>query len=290
MYVAEDKGLYRREGLAVTLIERDLKGPKLVDLLESGAIDIAVVSSGDFLRAINAGARVKALAAVYQISPIALASLGDNQIASPQDLWGKKIGIAVVTEESKLPYYALLEGAKMPTSAVTFTEVGFNQIDALLDGTVDAVSIYRTNELYELDKKGVPYTLLLPERFGVDLYGDIIVVNDAYLEKHTKEVGGFLRATFKGWKYAEQNPDEAVRAILKMDNPKYHDAERERYILNNALMLVRQYPKQTLGQMLPLQWTYMYSLFKQHGLVSDIVIDNFFPDFKTFEKLGFPEF
>lgn len=290
MYVASAKGFYKDEGVLVHLMERDLKGPSTIDLLDEKKVDVAIVSSGDFLRAADNGKDILALAAIFQTSPIVIASLEKNSIKSPKDLVGKKIGIAIVSEESKLPVHALLEGADIPKSAVTFLEVGHKQVDALLQGEVDAISIYRTNELYELEKKEVPYSLIFPERFGVDLYGDVIVVNKEYLFNHEKEIGGFLRATFKGWEFAERDPHEATRITLEVDNPKYHDVVRERYILENALKIIRLYPKQTMGQMIPQHWFYMHELFHRYGLIGDIELANFFIDAEQYRKLGFPEY
>lgn len=290
IYVADDIGFYKKEGIDVRLIERDLNGQSPISLLKEGKVNVAIVSSGDFLRAADAGEDVVALAAVFQTSPIVIASLEQSHIRSPKDLAGKKVGMAVVTEESKLPVYALLEEVKIAENSVSFSEVGHNQVEALLRKEVDAISIFRTNELYELEKKNIPHSLLFPERFGVDMYGDIIVVSKEYLLSHEKEVGGFLRATFRGWKFAEQNPDEAVRITLQVDNPKYHDVAREDYILKNALKMIRVYPKQTLGQMIPLQWSYMYMQFKNHGLISEIELDNFFIGADIYQKLNFPEY
>lgn len=290
MYVADMKGFYRDERIMVHLLERDLSGATAVSLLKEGKADIAIMSAGNFLRAANDGEEIVALAAVFQTSPTVIVSLEQARIKSPKDLMGKKIGLSIVNQEAKLPLLALLEEADVPEKSITFSGVGSNQVDALLRGDVDAVSVYRINELYELDKKNIPYSLLFPERFGVDMYGDIIVVRKKYLLSHIKEVGGFLRATFKGWKFAEQDSYEAVRITLQADNPKYHDVAREEYILKNALKMIRLSPKQVLGQMVPLQWNYMYALFKKHGIVDEMELENFFIDVNMYQKLGFPEY
>ncbi len=289
MYVANAKNLYKNEGISVHLIERDLDGSLVVDLLSKGKADIAIISPGEFLRAANNKKDIVALAAVFQMSPTVILSLEKTGIQSPKDLKGKKVGLPKVTEESKLIVYALLEEAQIPEDSVTFLEVGHNQIDALLRGEVDAVSIHRTNELYELEKKKIPHSLIFPERFGVDMYGDIIVVSKEYLSSHKKEIGGFLRATFRGWETAEKTPNEAIQITLGVDNPKYHDATREEYILSNVLKMVRQYPKQTMGQMIPMHWHYLYELFRGHGIVEEFELNDFFIHPLTYRDLGFPK-
>ena len=289
MYVADEKGYYKDEGISVNLIERDFNGSRVVDLLGEEKADIAIISPGEFLQAANEGRDIVALAAIFQISPTVIASLEQTGIKSPKDLKGKKVGLAKVNEESKLLVYALLNNEQIPKDSVTFSEVGYSQVDALLRGDVDAVYIHRTNELYDLEGKGVSYSLIFPERFGVDIYRDIIVVRNAYLLKHKEEIGGFLRATFRGWKFAEENIREATRITLEVDNPKYHDFAREEYILKNALMLIRLYPKQTMGQMIPAHWTYTYELFRRHGLIDDIELNKFFIHTLVYKELGFPD-
>lgn len=288
MYVADAQGYYKNEGLAIHLIERNFNGSLAVDLLNEKKADIAVMSPGEFLSSASQGKDVVALAAVFQASPIVIASLTPAGIKAPKDLSGKNVGISKVTEESKLPLYALLKETKIPETSVIFSEVGYNQVDALLRGDVDAISIYRTNELYELENRNVPYSVIFPERFGVDMYGDIIVTSKAYLLRHKKQVGGFLRATFKGWEAAEKDPYQATLITLNVDNLKYHDFAREAYILKNALMMVRQHPKQNLGQMVSAHWAYLYKLFQGHGLVNDIELNNFFIHASVYQELGFP--
>lgn len=290
MYVAETKGFYRNEGVAVHLIERDLTDSPIVDLLTDGKADIAIISPGDFFRAASNGKEIVALAAVFQTTPSVIASLEKTGIKSPEDLKGKRLGLPTVTEESKLLLHALLKDEKNLENSITFSAVGYNQVDALVKGDVDAVAFHRTNELYELENKGVAYSLIFPERFGVDMYGDIIVVSRDYLSTHKKEIGGFLRATFKGWEFAEKNPDEAVRITLEVDNLKYHDAAREEYVLKSVLKMVRPSPKQIMGQMVPMYWNYTFELFQRYGIIDDIELNNFFIDASVYKELGFPEY
>lgn len=288
MYVADVKKYYEEQGLEVSLIERNDIKTSTIKKVANGEFDIGVVSVGDALKSIGAGDKIKILATTFQIAPMAIVSLRSANISKPDDLRGKKLGIANGSEESKLPFYALLEEANIPANAITFKEVSYQQVDALLKKEVDAIVVYRTNELYKLEKEKIEYNILLPERFGVDLYDDILVTSEAYLEKNPKIIQKFLRATMQGWAYAIDHQDETLDIVFARDNPEYHDRERESFILKRTLELVRVYPKQTIGQMIPLQWTYIYNLFHNHGIIGTFNISDFFASPEVLQYIHYP--
>ncbi len=89
-YVAQDLGIFRDEGLNVT-IARFEGGVGAFRAMASGSVDLAGTSSEPFITAVSQGADVKA---VYSYAPNVDVSfvVGPN-VKTPADLKGKKIGI-----------------------------------------------------------------------------------------------------------------------------------------------------------------------------------------------------
>ena len=101
----------------------------------------------------------------------------------------------------------------------------------LAAGQVDAVTGLSYNNFVNLKDKGVPaddIVVLLMANYGVDLYGDAIIVNEKFAAAHPDAVKGFLRAFVKGLKETVKAPAAAVELVLKRNDSAKKDLEIER--------------------------------------------------------------
>jgi ABC-type nitrate/sulfonate/bicarbonate transport system substrate-binding protein len=69
--------------------------------------------------------------------------------------------------------------------------------------------------------------------YGVDVYGNAIIVNPKFATDHPDAVKGFLRAFVKSLKSTAQDPAAAVDSVVKRNEVAKKDVELER--LNMAL-------------------------------------------------------
>jgi NitT/TauT family transport system substrate-binding protein len=98
---------------------------------------------------------------------------------------------------------------------------GFN-VDPLLQKQADCISTMTYNEYWQVIDGGIPAEELVTFKYqdmGVATMEDgLYVMEDkladpAFVETMVK----FVRASMKGWKYAEANPDEAAMIVLEND-------------------------------------------------------------------------
>jgi NitT/TauT family transport system substrate-binding protein len=75
--------------------------------------------------------------------------------------------------------------------------------------------------------------VLLMADYGVNLYGNAIIVNPKFAAEHPAAVKGFLRAFVKGLKETVKSPASAVDSVLRRDDIAKKDTELDR--LNIAL-------------------------------------------------------
>jgi NitT/TauT family transport system substrate-binding protein len=61
--------------------------------------------------------------------------------------------------------------------------------------------------------------VLDPAKFGVQVYGQVIAVNNRYLSANSAAVACFLRASLRGWQTAISDPDSAVKDVMKFLPP-----------------------------------------------------------------------
>jgi ABC-type nitrate/sulfonate/bicarbonate transport system substrate-binding protein len=264
MYIAQDKGFYEAQGISVDLIPRDLHGPTVVEQVAKGELDFGLMSPGEFLKAVDAGHQLKAVGAIFQYSPAAIVARSESNIFTPEDLEGKTIGVALNSEEAILPFKAMFERAGVNPDSVKYKAVGYRQASALINGEVDAVALYRTNTVFDLEKEGIKYAIINPERYGVSLYDDVIVVREEFFRDHPDIVKKFIKATSDGWEYADAHREEAVEIVMK-----------EAFILRTSLPLMRRYADHKIAEMTPSQWDDSYGLFHRAGLIGRFEIYRF---------------
>jgi NitT/TauT family transport system substrate-binding protein len=101
----------------------------------------------------------------------------------------------------------------------------------LADGQVDAITGCSFTSYVDLKNRGVPaddLLVLLMADYGVELYGDAIVVAPNFAQEKPEAVRAFLRAYIKALKDTVRDPTRAVDAVLRRDASTSKDVELER--------------------------------------------------------------
>jgi len=221
-YVAKDKGFYEEEGLDVTI---QPGGPDIAppQVLAGGGADAMLNWMPSALSAREKGLPVVNIAQPFKTSGLMLTCWKDTGITGPQDFKGKTIGVWFFGNE--YPFLSWMSQEGIPTDGgddgVTVLKQGFN-VDPLLQRQADCISTMTYNEYGQVLDAGVSEDELITfkyEDMGVATLEDgIWVLEDnledpAFVDKMTR----FVRASMKGWKYAEENPQEAAEIVLEND-------------------------------------------------------------------------
>ena len=221
-YVALDKGYYEEEGLNVTIKPG---GPDVApaQVIAGGGADVVLDWMPSALASREKGLDLVNIAQPFKSSGMMLTCRKDSGIASPADFKGKTLGVWFGGNE--YPFLSWMSKLGLSTDGgedgVTVLKQGFN-VDPILNGQADCVSTMTYNEYWQIIDAG-----LTPEELVVFKYEDqgVATLEDgmyviganladaAFKEKMVK----FVRASMKGWKYAEENPDEAAMIVLDND-------------------------------------------------------------------------
>ncbi|MEN9407650.1 MAG: hypothetical protein RLZZ455_866 [Candidatus Parcubacteria bacterium] len=275
IYVAEKKGYFKEKNLHVTLYERD-KQADVIDRVEDGKLDFAIVGPLDLFKALERGEKIKAVAAFYQDSPSVIVARKDSGINSPKDLANKTLSGFTPGTQSSILYEILLNEAEVDGSSISYRYIGFEHAKALAEKKVDAVSMYRTN-LYLLQKNGVEYTLITPENFGIESYDDFLITSDSMIEKNPVLVRDVVKAIRKGWDYTFAHPEEALEITRPYEAIAYHDKEYERDILKRSKELMQPLPEVQIGTMHYLHMRGYLNMLKKYNVVKgDLKIEDIF--------------
>jgi PAS domain S-box-containing protein len=275
-YIAKELGFYQQAGLNVTFLEAEPAIDPIQRVLD-GQADFGVGTS-DLILNYAAGDPVVLLGVTMQHSPLGLLTI-NPEIQSMRNLFGKKIMI----EENSAELFALLElnGLKREDFILHRHHLSLND---LISKKVDAMSIYKTTELADIMAKGIDFKVFYPTDSGIDFYGDNLFTTQAMVEQNLPLVEGFREASYRGWQYAMQNPDEAIRLILEkyVTNRTYEQLHFEAQIMRELMESNRIYP----GKMTLSHWERMAQTYKDLGyitIIPDIQGMLYFPEVKLAE-------
>ena len=241
-YVAQDKGFYEEEGLNVTILPG---GPDIAppQVLAGGGADVMLNWMPSALAAREKGLPVVNIAQPYKTSGLMLTCWKDTGITSVEDFKGKTIGVWFFGNE--YPFLSWMSQAGISTDGgddgVTVLKQGFN-VDPLLQRQADCISTMTYNEYGQVLDAGVSPDELVTFKYedqGVATLEDGMYVleenlNDpAFVEKMVK----FVRASMKGWKYAEENAAEAAQIVLDNDETGAQTLEAQERMMGEVAML-----------------------------------------------------
>ena len=222
-YVALDKGFYEEENLDVTI---QPGGPDIAppQVLAGGGADVMLNWMPSALAAREKGVPVVNIAQPFKSSGLMLTCWKDTGITGPEDFKGRTIGVWFFGNE--YPFLSWMSQEGIPTdggeNGVTVLKQGFN-VDPLLQRQADCISTMTYNEYWQVIDAGVSPDELVTfkyEDMGVATLEDGIYVLEENLEDpaFVDKMVRFVRASMKGWKYAEENPDEAAMIVLDNDD------------------------------------------------------------------------
>ncbi len=232
-----DKGYYKAEGLDIT-IDSAAGSLEPINRVASGTYDMGFgdINSLIKFRDANPGTPIKAVFMVYNKPPFAVVGRKSRGVSKPKDLEGKKLG-APAPDGAYAQWPIFVQANGIDASKVTIENVGFPVREPMLAaGQVDAITGFSFSSFINLKEKGVPVddiTVMLMADHGVNLYGNVIIVNPKFAAEHPDAVKGFLRAFVKGLKETVKSPATAVDSVVKRNDVAKKSTELER--LNMAI-------------------------------------------------------
>lgn len=261
-YTAKEQGYYAEQGIDVTILPRDKNVSPIDEVLRNKA-QFGIADSSIVLHRLNNKPLVIA-SVILQSSPLVFMSLQDAGINSPYELRGKKVMFQRNVDDASLQ--ALLQLVGLRDSDYQYIKHTFND-NALLNGTADVMSAYRSNQPIAYARKGVSVDLIDPASYGIDFYGDLIFTSESYVAENRSIVDGFITASKKGWSYALQNKGE----VAKLLREKYGVEASEAQIIEEANAIESAISPNfvPLGTIHPERFDKISRIYKNLGLSDD---------------------
>ncbi|WP_148613296.1 ABC transporter substrate-binding protein [Nocardioides rubriscoriae] len=210
-FMADDKGYFADAGFdGVDL----LSGPVATEeLVATGKADFGLsnaISTGAAVA--NSDFPLKIIGTTYQKNPFSILSLADGgNIATPQDLIGKKIG---VQDPNLSLFNALLAANGIDPDDVEVVPNGFD-IAPLEDGQIDGLVAYVTNESLLVKGDGFDTVDLGFADNGLPFVAESVIATDDTIKNEPDMVKAFLKAEIQGWNDACADPEAGAELAVE---------------------------------------------------------------------------
>lgn len=269
-YIAVDKGYFKDEGIDIEFDYRiETDGMKLVG---AGELPFAVVSGEQVPLARAQGLPVVYVMQWFQKFPVAVVSLADKNITSPNDLVGKSVGLPGFFGASYIGWRGLLWKAGIKESDIKTQDIGFTQVAALQQGKVDAVVGYTNNEPLQLRAAGLNVNVIAVSD-SIAMVANGIVTNEQTIKEKPELVRGFMRALLRGLKEAIANPDAAFDTSKKFVEGLGNDPKNDAVQKQVLAQTIKLWQGGTLGKSDPAAWATTQDVLTSMGLLK-AKIDN----------------
>ena len=241
-YVAQAKGFYEEENLNVTIKPG---GPDIApsQVVAGGGADVVIDWMPSALAAREKGLPLVNIAQPFASSGLMLTCLKESGVATPADFPGKTLGVWFFGNE--YPFLSWMATLGIPTDGsaggVTVLKQGFN-VDPLLQKQAACISTMTYNEYWQVIDAGITPEQLVTFKYedeGVATLEDgLYVLEDKLADPAFEDkMVRFVRASMKGWKYAEANPDEAAMIVLENDETGAQTEQHQKRMMGEVAKL-----------------------------------------------------
>lgn len=235
LLMAKDKGFFADEALDVTLDE-GTGSVAAIPKVASGEYHMGSADINSLItwRANNPDVTMKAIFIIYNAPPFAVLGRPSQGVFGPLDLEGHVLGAPSFDGAyAQWPVFVAANG--ILAERVTIENVEFPAREPMLAaGDVDAITGFSFSSYITLQENGVPaddISLMLMSDFGLDLYGNAIIVNPDFAKDNPDAVKAFLRASVQGYQQTIANPAEAIEHVLAWAPEADRDIELQRLIM-----------------------------------------------------------
>lgn len=260
-YVALDQGFYKDEGLDVDILHATADVASL-DLLKEGKADIISTFMLDAIEQRANGVPLVNICQLSQHSALMMVTKKKSGIDSPQKLHQKKLGIWSSGFEDVPLAFMQEHGIRMDLIRILQT------VNLFLADGVDALLVMYYNEYDQINNCGIDEDELNTfffSDYNLDIPEDGIYCMEESLKSKSDAYAGFINATMKGWKYADEHREYALDLVIGEMNRAHLPNNRvhQRWMLEKVLKLMEPGEKKvTRGQLLKANFERAMEVFK----------------------------
>ena len=245
-YYAKEMGWYEKAG--VDLVIEQGKGSSMSSRRTGvGKNPIGLADLGTALVTMGKGANMVAVMNIYANSPYGMYWLKSSGIKGPKDFVGKKIGNPP-WDAARQMWPALAQKVGIAPKAVKWVNVQPNaKLSALKAKSIDVTtSFYNIHHIFKA-QLGDDMGFFPWKKYGINPYGNSIIVNAKFLKEKKTVVANFVKVTQRAFHTCAKKPEPCIRSLVKANKGLKYKNELENWGLVTELMSDETSRKVALG-------------------------------------------
>ncbi len=203
VFAADRLGYFRDLCLDVKLVTNSRNSAALVS--SGTATTTSTGSAADFLVLAANGSNVTAVATYGNASDYCI--ITRPEIKRLKDLEGHTLGYHFVKEA---PDLEMLRAAGVDLDKVKLVNTPNFDPNQIVQGRLDAVGCYQSNEPLTLRAEGAKFNEFTPQQFGVSGTYNVVFFNTTFLAAHRSAAQDFMRADLHAFEYCEAHQAKCI--------------------------------------------------------------------------------
>jgi NitT/TauT family transport system substrate-binding protein len=259
-YYAQQMGWYKNAGVDLTLEQG--KGSVLAAQRVGAGIDqIGLADMATVMQAKGAGAGETAVMAIYANFPEGFYFLKSSGMKTLKDFAGKKVGNPPA-DAGRVLWAALAKINKLNPDDLSWVNVQPNaKLDALTSKSVDAVTDFYNFHHNYVKALGADMGYLAWKDYGMNPYGNSIIVNNDFLKANSAAVKKFVEVTQKAFAFCAATPQPCIHALVDANSGLSFDNELQNWYEVAALMTDPDFKATAVGWFNPSRMQSTYAIY-----------------------------
>ncbi|HEY4553218.1 MAG TPA: ABC transporter substrate-binding protein [Bacillaceae bacterium] len=216
LYVAQEKGYFKEEGLDVEIIMPGEAGAD--QLVAAGKAEFGISVQESITEARVQGVPIVSIGAIIQHNTSGFASPVEKNIKSPKDFEGKTYGgWGAPVEKAVLTSLMDTEGADI--EKLDIVNMGDTDFFTAVKRDIDFAWIYYAWTGVEAEIRGEELNMVYLTDYSekLDYYTPVLSTSEKMIEKDPETVKAFMAAVSKGYEFAIGHPADAAKILIKAE-------------------------------------------------------------------------
>jgi len=216
LYIAEQQGMFKRNGLDIVFDENYQGGLYAVEGLLAGKVDVATAT--EFVLAVQSFRkdRLRAIGTVCSSHNTEMIARRDHGIAKPEDLRGKRVGVSKGTIGEFLLHAFLSSNDLRPNEIQPVYLKPAEIVTALSEGAIDAAVCYPP--FWDTIKKNLgDKAVLWSVQGGQDFYY-LLITTDELIRTRSHSFHAFLKGLLEAETFLRKHEREAQDIVTRKLN------------------------------------------------------------------------
>lgn len=277
LYVAQEKGYFKKYGLKVKFIQPPQNGPE--GLIGAGKAQFGV-SYQDVMAGVLTGKSkqpITAIAALVQHNTSGIMSRKADNITTPKAMTGQKYGTwGLPIEQAIIKQVVNQDGGNYKDVKLIPSNFS-DEVAGLKSKKIDTIWVYEGWAVQNAKIQNYPVNYFAFKDINptFDYYTPVLVGNNKYMAQNPKITKNLVKAVAQGYEYAAKHPKQSA-TILKNANPELKKGQSGKLVDASQQYLSKQYiaDAKQFGYIDAKRWNRFYTWLNDNQLVKNKLAKN----------------